>query len=209
MNNFAKNLKNLRKQRGMNQEELAKRLNVRKTTISNYETGYSEPRTDIMQQIADIFGITLDELVQPALPSLKSPDAESDVDNFVSLPVYGKLFINDFPHYPLHLINFPRALLGSGRFFALQVPDEHMDRAALSPGSIAIVHEQGLFDNGDIVVASVDGGPAFLCRYYIEGDLISLISDSSNPLHRPVIINPKEQDLKLFGKVVKSLQDVL
>ena len=53
MNEFGLILKKLRKTKGLNQEELANILGVRKTTISNYETGYSAPSSATLRQIAD------------------------------------------------------------------------------------------------------------------------------------------------------------
>lgn len=57
------NLKMLREERNMSQEMLARKLHIRRQTISSYETGRSLPDIFALIKIADIFGITLDELV--------------------------------------------------------------------------------------------------------------------------------------------------
>ena len=61
--NIAKNIKFYRKSMGLTQEKLANLLNGKKSLISNYENGYSTPDIYILIKLADIFDITLDELV--------------------------------------------------------------------------------------------------------------------------------------------------
>lgn len=62
--NIAENIKFYRKQLNMTQEELAVKLNGRKSLISNYETGYSTPDIYTLCKLAEIFDVTLDELVE-------------------------------------------------------------------------------------------------------------------------------------------------
>ena len=61
---IAENIKFYRKQLNMTQEELAVKLNGRKSLISNYETGYSTPDIYTLCKLAEIFDVTLDELVE-------------------------------------------------------------------------------------------------------------------------------------------------
>ncbi len=60
MNFFCKNLKALRKARGISQEEMAKELGLKRSALGNYENGYSTPEYDILIQIAKYLGVTLD-----------------------------------------------------------------------------------------------------------------------------------------------------
>ena len=60
---IAENIRFFRKQAGLTQEELAARLGSRKTLISNYEIGRNTPDIETLWELADIFDITLDELV--------------------------------------------------------------------------------------------------------------------------------------------------
>ena len=57
------NLVRFRKQAGLTQEELAARFGSRKTLISNYEIGRNTPDIETLWELADIFDITIDELV--------------------------------------------------------------------------------------------------------------------------------------------------
>lgn len=60
---LANNIRFYRKAFQLTQEELAKKLNGKKSLVSNYENGYSTPDIETIIKLADIFDITIDELV--------------------------------------------------------------------------------------------------------------------------------------------------
>ena len=62
--NIAKNISKLRTERNMTQPELAKRLNYSDKSVSKWENGISTPPIDVLKEIADIFEVTLDDLVR-------------------------------------------------------------------------------------------------------------------------------------------------
>ncbi len=66
---FGGYLSRLRKKADMTQMELADRLNLTRQAISRYEHGDSFPDVSILVLIADIFGITLDELIDSGEPT--------------------------------------------------------------------------------------------------------------------------------------------
>ena len=65
---FNNKLYELRKQKGLSQEELANRLNVSRQTISKWEVGDSTPEMEKLVAISDLFDISLDELVLNKAP---------------------------------------------------------------------------------------------------------------------------------------------
>lgn len=60
---FSENLKNLRKQRGFSQEELAMRLHVVRQTISKWEKNLSVPDADTLIRLAEILEVPVSELL--------------------------------------------------------------------------------------------------------------------------------------------------
>lgn len=62
-NEIGENIKALRKLHGKTQSELAEMLGGKKSWVSNYENGYSTPDIFMLVKIADIFDVSLDELV--------------------------------------------------------------------------------------------------------------------------------------------------
>ena len=62
---FNKKLQELRKQRGLTQEELAEKLYVSRTAISKWESGRGYPNIESLKVIAKFFSVTVDELLSP------------------------------------------------------------------------------------------------------------------------------------------------
>lgn len=67
MNFFAENLKNLRKEAGLLQRELAEKLNLTKNAVSGWEVGRNQPDFDTLLRICDIFDVTADEILRTRL----------------------------------------------------------------------------------------------------------------------------------------------
>ena len=63
---FSEKLQELRKRKGLTQEELAEALFVSRTAISKWESGRGYPNIDSLKAIAKFFGITIDELLSGA-----------------------------------------------------------------------------------------------------------------------------------------------
>lgn len=76
---FCENLLQLRKINHMSQEELAEKVDVSRQTLSKWETGESLPDIEKCKVLADLFGVTLDDMV----------NYESTVDGF-GVPPRGK-----------------------------------------------------------------------------------------------------------------------
>ncbi len=56
-------IRELRMAHGLNQVELAKKLSVRKQTVSNWENSNIQPSVDMLERIADCFSVTTDYLL--------------------------------------------------------------------------------------------------------------------------------------------------
>lgn len=57
------NIKNLRKEKGMSQEELAVKLNVVRQTVSKWEQNLSVPDSDMLVKLAEVFGVSVGTLL--------------------------------------------------------------------------------------------------------------------------------------------------
>lgn len=57
------NIKTLRKNKGLTQEELAIKLKVVRQTISKWEKGFSVPDADMLQKLADILEVDVKQLL--------------------------------------------------------------------------------------------------------------------------------------------------
>ena len=63
MNTFSKRLKELRRDRRLTQKELGKALFIDDTSISKYENEKAMPENELLQRIADYFGVSIDYLL--------------------------------------------------------------------------------------------------------------------------------------------------
>ena len=77
---FNKKLQELRKQKGITQEELAKALYVSRAAISKWESGRGYPNIDSIQALAKYFSISIDELLSTdeALKLAKEENIEKE-----------------------------------------------------------------------------------------------------------------------------------
>ena len=62
---FNEKLQQLRKSKGLTQEELAQALFVSRTAVSKWESGRGYPSLDSLRQISRFFSVSLDELIDP------------------------------------------------------------------------------------------------------------------------------------------------
>lgn len=60
---LSENIKNLRKKKGMSQEELAEKLNVVRQTVSKWEQNISVPDSEMLIKIAEVFEISVSTLL--------------------------------------------------------------------------------------------------------------------------------------------------
>ena len=68
---FCTNMKRLRKTKHISQTTIAKLLNVSQRTISHYENGTCQPNIEGLCKLADIFEVTIDDLVGHVTPVIK------------------------------------------------------------------------------------------------------------------------------------------
>ncbi|NTV77924.1 MAG: helix-turn-helix transcriptional regulator [Clostridiales bacterium] len=66
---FGANISRLRKNADMTQSELAERVNLTRQAISKYECGDSFPDISILLEIAEVFSITVDQLIGAGNPT--------------------------------------------------------------------------------------------------------------------------------------------
>lgn len=77
-------IKELRKERGMKQSELAKVLHISQQAIGSWETGRTIPGADTLNDLADIFNVTTDYLLgRPNKQETKKDDVELSDDDVI------------------------------------------------------------------------------------------------------------------------------
>lgn len=92
-----------------------------------------------------------------------------------------------------------RDMLGRGRTFALRVRGDSMTGDGILDGDLIIVESRQTADNGQTVVALVDGSEATVKRFYKERGGVRL--EAANPRYKPIHIKPSDR-LSIQGAVI-------
>ncbi|HBS60925.1 MAG TPA: hypothetical protein DEA44_16885 [Firmicutes bacterium] len=108
---FYKNLKKLRQKSGLTQIETSKRIGIAKSTYSLYESGKREPDVKKIKKIAEIFGVSADDLLgtnfaknkkspAPEMQGLDEPEKDIIV-GYRGLSYIGREAVKRFVQYQL------------------------------------------------------------------------------------------------------------
>lgn len=158
-----KNLKFLRKRKGLTQQELADRLGIRRSSIGAYEECRATPKYETLEKISEFFGVSIDLLVKEELSQLATDDF-SDFDSNRRPDFEGKKlrvlpitvdnngrenielvnqkaaagYLNGYadPEFIEDLPRFQLPMVGAGTYRAFEISGESM--LPLKPGSIVI-----------------------------------------------------------------------
>mgnify|MGYP004627946875 CR=1 FL=1 len=102
-------------------------------------------------------------------------------------------------------IPLPEELTGKGEFFVLRTQGYSMKNAGILPGDLVVIRKQNVAENGQIVVALVDGESATLKRYFKDGG------------NSPVRLHPENEtmedilsfNVEIQGIAIKIIKDVV
>ena len=151
---FSNNIRFLRKQRNLTQEELAEMVGYKSfTTIQKWETGDSEPNMGVLRQLADIFHLSISELVETDLESkVSSRPLPSNIITpaAYAVPILGTICAGSGIHceenfqghfYVDHTIKAD---------YCLKVKGDSMNDAGIYDGDFAFIRKSFDYSDGDI-----------------------------------------------------------
>ena len=78
-NTFANSLKSLLEKRGITQRSLAKKLKTTEATVSRYTSGNRTPNVETAVAIAEILGVSMDQLVGYEPPAVPRPSPDINI----------------------------------------------------------------------------------------------------------------------------------
>ncbi|MBE7038356.1 MAG: helix-turn-helix transcriptional regulator [Ruminococcaceae bacterium] len=137
-------IKELRRAVGMSQLELANKIKVGKTTISNYENGYSIPTFDIREKLADALDASLEYF-------LSDEEIDNLSDNHIyfsrvtKIPVFEKnssyeIITSNQNRYIPRYLEIPSCKnVRTGNFVSIQCPDNAMDNLNIKKGDFIVI----------------------------------------------------------------------
>ena len=165
MSILGENIRALRENRGMNQKDFAKKLNIGASTLCQYESGKRIPSDGTKIAIADFFGVSVDYLLGKSDTNLRPLTAPLSAG--AKIPVLGKVpagipieAVEDI----IDEIELSEKLTTDAHdYFALLVSGNSMYPEYMD-GDIVIIRKQETAETGDDVVAYINGDDATLKR---------------------------------------------
>lgn len=97
-----------------------------------------------------------------------------------------------------HNVAVPQTMLGKGEHYALEVKGDSMIDVGINDGDIVVIRETRTADNGDIVVALVEGQEATLKRFRRQNGMIAL--EAANPAYETRLL--RDDQVKVQGRLV-------
>lgn len=199
-NIFSNNLKYYMSVNDVSQIEVANKIGVSPQTFNTWIQGIALPRMGKVQMLADYFGIRKSDLIE------ERQNITKQKSKGIVIPVLGHVAAG----IPIEMIEdiidteeIPEDMAKHGEFFALKIKGDSM-MPSINNSDVVIVRQQEDAENGDIVIAAINGNDAVCKRLKKYSDGISLIS--LNPAYEPLYFNAsdvQEAPVKIIGKVVE------
>lgn len=203
---FSNNIRFLRKQRNLTQEELAEMVGYKSfTTIQKWETGDSEPNMGVLRQLADIFHLSISELVETDLESkATSRPLPSNIilPSAHKLPIMGTICAGDGvvcedDYQGAFIVD-----IDVKADYCLKVHGDSMVGANIYDGDIVFISKSYDFVQDQIyAIERLDYNEASLKRVTQDGD--TLILNPCNPEYHAMVTDYEE--VRIIGRCVGVL----
>ena len=197
-NNVGQRIFEARKRRKISRKEVADFLQVHETTIKRYEDGNTKKLpTDRLEKIAKYLNTSIEYLMGWE---------EEQKPQGIKIPVLGTVAagipisaVEDILDYE----EIPQTWKNQGEFFGLRIKGDSM-KPDINDGDTVIVKQQTTANNGDVVIALVNGDDATCKKFEKLDNGIMLISNNSE--YSPMYFSNEEVITKpvvIIGKVVE------
>lgn len=201
---FAEKLKELRQQKGMTQSELAKLLNMQRSTLGMYETGKREPNFETLNMFANFFNVDMNTLMDMNNTSNQNP---SSPVRSIKIPVLGTVVAGVPLEAVENIIGWEEispAMAATGEHFALRIKGTSME-PRICEGDIVVVRKQEDIESGDTAIVLINGGEATVKKVKKTEEGIMLIANNM-AVYSPHFYSNKDIEslpVQIIGKVVE------
>ena len=198
---ISSNIRSLRKAARLTQEELADKVGVTRTTVTQWETGYTKPRIGTVKKLAEIFNCQPNDILDEVRTTGSS--IYSTTRATVPLTSIGRVHagelvdeetIEDNVEVPARIFDaHPNA-------FALTVEGTCMNKV-IPEGAHILVDPTVQPHNGSIVVIENENYQAILRRFYRGSSTLMLSADSYEQFE-DILLDENSGSIRLVGTVV-------
>ena len=192
-------IKSAREDLKLTKRELAKRIGVHESSINKYEKGLVDIPLSKISELARVLRVTEAYLMGWEEKSEQPPQG-------LKIPVLGTVAagipisaVEDILDYE----EVPQSWENQGEFFGLRIKGDSM-KPDINNGDTVIVRQQSTANNGDVVIALVNGDEATCKKFEKLDNGIMLISNNSE--YSPMYFSNEEVATKpviIVGRVVE------
>lgn len=189
------NIRYLRKRSGYSQEQLARKLNIKQASVSNWESGKTIPDTKYFPLLMQIFDVPMDIFFA------ESPLRELDAINIrqSAIPILGTIACGQQITPDTEPDGYADIPDGVHADFALRCKGDSMSPTFFD-GDIVLIRQQPEVENGQIAAVSIDGETT-LKHFYRQPDGLSLIAE--NPVFAPIYVsNKSDRQIIIHGRAI-------
>lgn len=200
---LAENIKKLRTDADLTQAKLAELVGVTRATVTQWETGWSQPRMGAVEKLADVFGVSMAALVDDAarVPAAITPPEPRRA----YLPLLGRVHAGEAqaPQVLDERISLPYEVWERHPdAYFLQVEGQCMSRV-YPEGCFILVDPTVAPSNGSIAVVSIDGADYVMRRLYRGASVLVLSPDSWEDGFEDIVVSdPDAHTVEFVGAVV-------
>lgn len=192
---ISKQIKQLRKQAGMTQEELGRRLTLGKSTIAMYESGQRSPDAEIIKKIAQIFNVDINYIYGYQQKAARLVPVLGYVA--AGIPIEAISEVIDYEELSADMVK------DGAEYFALKIKGDSM-APRINTGDVVIVRKQEDVDSGQLAIVCINGDLA-TCKRLIKHDG-GIMLQPLNQSYQPVFYSSSQiEDLPvtILGRVVE------
>lgn len=215
---FANRLNQALSEKNIRAVDLANKLGVSESTISNYRRGFSAPKRERLAKIADILNVSIEWLLGVDVPMepAKQNTTLIDLNKFDNIfpvekhkiPLLGEIACGQ----PIFADEDRESYIEIGTDihadFCLKAHGDSMINARILDGDIVFIRKQEMVENGEIAAVIIDD-EATLKRVYYEKDKGKLVLQAENSAYAPLIyIGDELNSIHILGKAIAFQSDV-
>ena len=200
------NLRDIRKERGKTQKQIAKLLGVSQQSYSAYENGVSQPPRDALIKLAEYYQVSTDYLLDRTnLPT--STQGQVTFSNVFpvekkKIPFLGKIACGEPIFAEEEKGVYMDTLNDLHVDFCLQAQGDSMINARIMDGDIVFIRSQPEVNNGEIAAVAI-GDTATLKRVYYYPEKNQITLQAENPAFPPLTyVGAELEEIRILGKAV-------
>lgn len=201
---FGQRLRSLRAKANMTQAELAQKLDVSRPAVGSWESGKIRPRLDKLSQIAELFGITVSELMGEETSQERSVRGTSAL-----VPLLGWAHMGEpVDEGELHeVVEVPAEVAAAHpHAFCVHAQGVCMDNLYPTDAILLVDPDMEPVSGCAVLAETVDHGA--VVRLYMRGTSTVMLTASSHTGSYPdIVAGPDDDPISCRGRVVWYMRD--